>query len=143
MGNPVKRKKSPKRHYDVEMIHDFLEHLRWEYATVHFENMHPGGRNAELQEQLAKYMKKYDSVLMYAIVSETKKSVSDEVVARYREKRARQCEAVLKALDMLKPALGEALTCASRPHTFPTISFDVWRKQIEDTEGREDQPEEL
>ena len=140
MGNPVKRKKSPKRHYDVEMIRDFLEHLRWEYATVHFENVHPGGRNAELQEQLAKYMKKYDSVLMYAIVSETKKSVSDEVVARYREKREQQCEAVLKALDMLKPALQEAFTCASKPHTFPTISFDAWRKRIEGTQGQEDQP---
>jgi hypothetical protein len=103
----------PKRHYDVEMIRDFLENLRWEYAIGHFKNTHSGSTNAELVEQLAKYIKKWNT-------NGLKRSVQagdepEEVIRAYHVAAARRCRAVLDSLDSLKPVFEEAFFCAENP----------------------------
>ena len=73
--------------------------------------------NPELQEQLAKYMKKWGTCgLMLATqldrdgASEAEYQHAREVV---RRRLAKEAERVLHALDALRPALDVALMCAS------------------------------
>gem|GEM_PF-2766142 len=113
------RRKRAKRYYDVEMIRDFLEHLRWEWAIRHFEVTHGNAENPELVDQLRKYYQKYHTIglqkanrLVYGDASPEEIELADAVLHQACKVQA---ESVLKAMDLLQPALEEAFECASAP----------------------------
>ena len=125
-----RRKKQPTRHYDVQMIRDFLEHLRWEYAINHFENTHaPGVVHPEFVEQLSKYQRKYDTYGLMAAAMLVPGNAPEEVVrrmgVRLRSERAKRAQEVLAALDTLQSALEEAFVCASEPHRHAAREFTI------------------
>ena len=124
----------PKRHYDVEMIQDFLDHLRWEYTINHFENTHSGSTNPEFVEQFAKYIKKWNTRgLKYALRAEVE---AEEVIRAYRHGAAQRSEAVLEALDFLKPVLEEAFICAKHPEKSLVIKL----KDVPDMDNKGEHP---
>ncbi len=108
----------PEQHYDVEMIRDFLEHLRCEYANLHFESTHEQkADDPELADQLAKYQKKYNTVgLRYTVVLDDSAASPDETeraVACLRQVGRIEAERVLQALNDLEQALRMAFQTAS------------------------------
>jgi len=125
-----KRKKYQKRHYNAEMIQDFFDHLRWEYAINHFENTHHNAVNPELVEQLKKYSCKYNIVgLMDSLVLDLK-NLSEEqekkAIESFRNVRIDEAKKVLEALDTLKPYLEKALYHIHHPkdYTINEITID-------------------
>jgi hypothetical protein len=114
----VASRSEPKQHYDVEMIRDFLEHLRCEYANLHFESTHQEkADDPELTDQLAKYQKKYNTVgLRYTIVLDDSAASNDETeraVACLKKVGKIEAERVLQALNDLEQALDIAFKTAS------------------------------
>lgn len=134
------RRQRPRKHYDVEMIRDFLNHFRLEYAINHFENTHePETVNPELAEQLGRYMNKYNTCGLMAALALVEDGIPQEVVTKARESvhaaRAERAKEVLDALDVLEPFLEEAFICASFPDAFMIDEFDL-RGELD--EGRAD-----
>ncbi|OHB54873.1 MAG: hypothetical protein A2Y12_05530 [Planctomycetes bacterium GWF2_42_9] len=110
--------------YDIEMIHDFLEHLKWELQIIHFENQQDKFKeNPELVEQLAKYVKKrHTKALMPATVIQKDKFDSEslaELKARLRKDKLEQMQAAINAFEILEPIFSQALTCAKYPDKLP------------------------
>ena len=111
-------KTEPKPHYDVEMIRDFIEHLRCEYANLHFESTHEEkAGDPELADQLATYQRKYNTVgLRYTVVLDDSAASPDETeraVACLKQVGRIEAERVLQALNDLEQALQMALKTAS------------------------------
>jgi hypothetical protein len=123
------------------MIREFLEHLRWEYSINHFENTsQPGTMNPELGEQLKKYMHKWNTAGLMRAVTARQGSVTEEMAEEFRAMRVQRAEAVLQALDALRPALEEAFLCASNPDGFGVISMQEWLLKAKDAGEEEEQP---
>ena len=112
------QKNEPKRKkYDVKMIRDFLDHLKWEVRIAHFEyTSPPGATNDELVEQLAKYMKKYKvhGLLPYNAMPD---DASQEVVDSFRSEYAQKFQKQIDALESLGDLFTTALLCASKGQT--------------------------
>jgi hypothetical protein len=112
--------------YNVEMIRDFIEHLKWELRIKHFENQQIGEVkiNPELVEQLKKYIVKWNTnALLLTGLIETDKFDSDklaQVKAEIKKETLEQCQTALDALDKLEPVLNEAFNCAGYPDQIPT-----------------------
>lgn len=124
-----KRKRYKKRHYNVEMIQDFLEHLRWVYAVNHFENTHKDSINPELVDQLEKYTRKYNTVgLMdefFLTTNNMSEEQKDQAMEKLRSMRAKQAKEVLQALDTLEPYLEKAFNCALHPYTIMQTEIEI------------------
>ena len=125
-----KKRRVLKKHYDAEMIRDFLDHLSWELSICHFENTHKkGATNPELIDQLKKYMKKYNTIGLMAAVVVNKEGVPEDVanqaIESFRKAKAESVEQSLRALDLLEPVFEEALTCIAHPEDFMAREIDV------------------
>jgi len=125
-----KKRRTLKKHYDAEMIRDFLDHLSWELSICHFENTHKmGATNPELIDQLKKYMRKYNTVGLMAAVVVNKEGVPEDVanqaIESFRKAKAESVEQSLRALDLLKPVFEEALSCIAHPRSFVTRELKV------------------
>ncbi len=112
------RSEHPERYYDIEMIRDFLEHLRCEYANLHFESTHqPRTANPELTHQLTRYQKKYGTVgLRYTIAlddSEASPEETERATECLRQVGQIESQQVLQALDGLAQALEIAFKTAT------------------------------
>lgn len=121
----MKKRKRKKKHYDVEMIKDFLEHLHWEYTINHFENTTAKGTlNPELVDQLAKYIEKYNTCgLMFALVFDDTgctKEEKESASAAISEVHAERAKKVIDALKSLDSVFSEAFLCAERPNSLLT-----------------------
>ena len=116
--------KIQKQCYDVEMIQDFLEHLKWELQIVHFENQQDKFKeNPELVEQLAKYVQKRQTkALMPATVIQENKFDPESLAAlkaELRKDKLEQMQAAIDAMEILEPIFRQALTCAKYPDKLP------------------------
>lgn len=106
--------------YNVEMIRDFLENLMWDLRIQHFEVTHPGdNHNAEFDEHIKKYMKKYKSVGLLSL------NILPDSVDEYREKVVRKLIALryqqaIDNLEELGDMFEEAFNCASHEDKFMT-----------------------
>lgn len=109
-----------KKPYDVQMIRDFLEHLRLEYEVKHLENTGAGGAtNRELADRLKKYTRKYNTTgLMFTPALHTPEGTPQKDAEKARERLrallAKCSQEVLEALDVLRPAFEMAFKAASR-----------------------------
>lgn len=100
-----------KRKYDLAMIRDFLDHLKWELRISVFEATHPiGATNPELVEQLAKYMERYDVIGLLPFASA--ENLSTESVEPIRHYVAKESQKYLDHLDALDACLKMAFQCA-------------------------------
>jgi hypothetical protein len=131
MARRDENRKPPKLHYQVQMVKDFLDNLLWELRTVHYEvtaPLGPGGLepgkgpiHRELQEQLAKYMRKYHHVGLMAVNSfpRSEEGVSEELrqeaIAYFRAARATLLQEWIDHLEALRPLFREAFLCAANP----------------------------
>jgi hypothetical protein len=126
-----KAKRPPKdRHYDVEMIHDFLEHLTWEVRISHFEAVHPETVNPELVEQLSRYVKKRRTAALLFSTSLAEQPDPEKLahlLAIQRKVRARQ----VRCLETLGILFKEALSVASKPDVMTIIKYPDVDKAIE------------
>ncbi|MHC4539734.1 MAG: hypothetical protein ACYS74_08140 [Planctomycetota bacterium] len=118
-----KGSKRAKRHYDVEMIRDFLDHLLWELRINHLENTNPGCEvNPELCNQLAKYIKKYNTAgLMAAMSIDTDgvpEDVAEQALRTFHIARAQSSQEAIDALESLEQTFEVAFKCASNPDCF-------------------------
>jgi hypothetical protein len=111
------------RRYDVNMIRDFLEHLRWELRTRCVELTHElpaSGKipKDELYEQMEKYTKKWNCALVRMTTINTDGVPAEEIKAgelRARKLMATQAEQDLSALEHLDRLFEEAFECAAEP----------------------------
>jgi hypothetical protein len=127
------RKKSAARtrHYDPEMIRDFLTQLRCELQNDELEHSGPVASNQETVGQLEPFVKKYGTRLLYKIafedVTEDQRVDINQTMASARQKQ-------LAALDMLlESAFKEALAAASHESQAGAeksirFSADDWKK---------------
>ena len=132
--------------YDIEMIRDFIEHLKWELRIKHFENTRKiGTQHPKLMEQLEKYMLRRNTTgLLYANRIEKAGLAEDraqEVIKAIRQAGARQAQEALDALGVLEPILEEALDCASHPKDFlvRTVNLVEFLRCMEEQEDQEDE----
>jgi hypothetical protein len=118
--------------YDVDMIRDFLDQLRWEVRIEQFESTGPTGViDPELVEQSEKYMQKYGAALQVAtyIDGEGATEAQRQRAEQYwREAQAKVTAEQLGHLEALRELFEEALECAAlggRPGggAFPTCTF--------------------
>ena len=131
--------------YDVEMIRDFIDHLKWELRIKHFENTRKiGTEHPELTEQLAKYILKHNTKgLLYANRIDPAGLAEDkaqEVIEVMRDAAAIQAQETLDAFDVLEPILQESLDCASHPDDFlvRTVNLVEFLRNLEEQEDQED-----
>ena len=111
------------RRYDVNMIRDFLEHLRWELRTRCVELTHElptSGKipKDELYEQMEKYTKKWNCALVRMTTINTDGVPAEEIKAgelKARKLMATQAEQDLSALEHLDRLFEEAFECAAEP----------------------------
>ena len=132
--------------YDVEMIRDFIDHLKWELRIKHFENTHRiGTQHSELTEQLEKYMRKRNTKgLLYANRIDSAGLAEDkaqEVIAVMRDAATIQAQEALDAFEILDPIFQEALDCASHPEKLlaRTINLVEFLRHMEEQESQEDE----
>ena len=108
-----------RKRYDVEMIRDFLDHLLWEVRINHFENTADvGAINPELVEQLGKYIRKYNGVLLPATVINREGATEDQAKATeltYRQIMRDKRQEQMEHLESLQELFADALKCASLP----------------------------
>jgi len=119
------------RHYDPEMIRDFLAQLRIELQNAQRVHAHSGETNGEMPGDVQPYVKKYGSKLLYKIgfgeVTDDQQAEIDRTMASARQKQ-------LDALEfLLETAFKEALTCAAEKQKSGeeksiTFSLDDWTK---------------
>lgn len=137
-----KRKpKTPKR-YDVKMIEDFLEHLRWELVINHFEHTRPDAVvNPDLVDQLTKCVDKRDTIgLMMMLEIETKgveKNTAKANIKILREAQAKKSQEGINALEILNPIFQEAFICARHPDTLLVKRLPL-KKMLEQSKESED-----
>jgi len=116
----TKKQLNSRKSYNVEMIKDFLENLMWDLRIQHFEVTHSGGtRDAEFDEHVEKYMKKYKSVglLSLNILPNSVDKYSGEVVKKLIALKYQQA---IDNLEELGDIFEEACNCASHEDTFLT-----------------------
>ena len=110
--------------YNVKMIQDFLEHLKWELRIVHFELSQKNQKiriNPELVEQLGKYVKKWHTAgLMSAYIIKTD-DFSPEEAEELHNARKEQIEKAIKAFDELENIFKDSFWCAEHPKQVPAI----------------------
>src|SRR5262249_17729532 len=112
------------------MIRDFFEHLCWELRSVHFEASTMGaGTDPELEDQLARYIKKHGSC---ALLCETRLKTTGESEDRIREaksrlraSRATWSKEQLDHLEALRPVIEEAFACAAARRTISERTVKV------------------
>jgi hypothetical protein len=119
------------RHYDPEMIRDFLMQLRIELQNDRIAHAHSAATNGEPLGDIAPFVKKYGSKLLYKIgfgeVTEDQQAEIDRTLATARQKQ-------LEALEfLLETAFKEALTGAAEKKKAGgeksiTFSADDWTK---------------
>jgi len=111
-----KRKPGPSvKRYDIEMIRDFLDHLTWEVRILHYESINEDDSiNPKLEDQLAKYSRRYKAVLL----AETELDYEGLPVAMVQRARscwkAAQVRATAEQLQHLEALAGlfkQALEC--------------------------------
>ena len=125
MGNKKKRQgdsdgKLPP--YDVGMIRDFIDHLKWELRVAHFENAEgvksggkPGRINLELVDQLNKFFEKRPRVLLQGLAINAEGVPPDISLAMRKEifvEREAMRQEQIDHLEALEPLFKEALSCA-------------------------------
>ena len=106
--------------YDVDMIKDFIEHLKWSLRVDHFElKGGPTAVNQELVEQVARYMRKRDIPRLLSLFSLTKDKpeladkVMREAMRRFGAYMAEKRTDQLKHLETLEELLKEAYAHAA------------------------------
>jgi hypothetical protein len=110
-----KRTAHTKKGYDVEMIRDFLQHLRWELVIKHFEVTHePGVIDEGLFDQLQNYDRKYQTLgllwIDFVQASEDDSKEDKEKAHKIlREALADYTQTMLDHLDALDVLFGKAL----------------------------------
>ena len=118
-----KRKPGPSvKRYDVEMIRDFLDHLKWEVRVLHYESINEDGSiNSKLEDELAKYSRRYNAVLL----AETEldyEGLPAAMVQRARNYwKAAQVRATAEQLQHLEALVGlfkEAFECINFSNRF-------------------------
>jgi hypothetical protein len=114
-GTMKKRKPAPSvKRYDVEMIRDFLDHLTWEVRILHYESLNEDDSIPELEEQLAKYSRKYNADLL-AVTELDYQGLPAAMVQRARHYwKAAQVKATAEQLQHLEALAGlfkEAFEC--------------------------------
>lgn len=118
-----KRKKHDRqgssRKYNLRMIADFIDDLKWELQASVLENRHPGCRpHPELVEQLGKYKRRYGphQLLAYNAIEKASPYVPDgrlaEATRDLHERVARERQEQLDHLESLAPLFKEALSVA-------------------------------
>ncbi len=113
------KKQRPKRQFDVRMIKDFLEALHLELRVRELENANPGILNEELQEQMARFFRKYHYV---GFLTSTEliddvgdPEAMDKVAARIYEMQLAVVQPAIAALDTLAPHFEGAFRALAQP----------------------------
>jgi hypothetical protein len=111
------------RHYDVEMIRDFLDHLMWEVRVRHFEYTAAHDTlNPDLCAQLGRYMRKWHcaGLLVGNSIAAKPDDMTAEVyasqIATISAGFLRQATEWLAHLEALNGLFEQALGCASAPN---------------------------
>jgi hypothetical protein len=99
------------------MIRDFLEHLTWELRILHYESINEDDTiNPRLEDRLAKYSRRYNTVLLAETVLDHE-GLPVAVVQRARNYwKAAQVRATAEQLQHLEALAGlfkEAFECIS------------------------------
>ena len=119
MSRKKRQSKQKRQRYDVEMIRDFLEHLKWELNIKHFESNYPNKTNPELVEQLEQYIVKRNTAgLLYGLYIDTKgisAEDAEESIKSFRIAEAEIASEAIDALESLERVFEEALDCATKP----------------------------
>lgn len=115
-----KGKEKMKKYYDVEMIRDFIEHLKWELTINVHENQGNEKVNPELVEMLTKYQSKWNTMgLMPALELKgfTQENGFDiqQATESFKQARAKMCQDALDAFKKLEDVFQDAFDCASHP----------------------------
>ncbi len=113
-----------KKRYDLEMIHDFLRHLRSEVAACHHQNTHEHrALSPELLAEITKYSGKYEVCGLLPVIQPDAAGVPEEQTKELWEKvraaRAKEMKAALDALDTLESVLTEAIGSLRNPDEMP------------------------
>src|SRR5262245_17771199 len=118
-----KRRHGPSvKRYDVEMIRDFLDHLTWEVRILHYESINEDDSiNPKLEDQLAKYSRRYKAVLL-AVTELDYEGLPAAMVQRARNYwKAAQVRATAEQLQHLQALAGlfkEAFDCIGFSNRF-------------------------
>jgi hypothetical protein len=123
------------KQYDVEMIRDFIEHLRLELRIKHFENVNPGvSINSILVEQLQKYITRWYTAGLLTDTEIAATEFTEEeykrIMGEFRQANITRCQKALDALDALDDVLYEALKGAANPESLGIRI--ITRKAIEE-----------
>jgi hypothetical protein len=101
--------------YDVEMIKDFIEQLKWSLRVDHFEFTHgPKALNPELADEVKRCARKRGVLRLLALfaIVRDKPELTDEqmdaAVARFGQIMARRRDEQLRHLEALEECLAEA-----------------------------------
>ncbi|HEV8177068.1 MAG TPA: hypothetical protein VGP44_05210 [Gemmatimonadales bacterium] len=102
--------------YNVEMIRDFLDHLRWEVQINHFENTAaPGTINDELMAELQRYQVKYNLLGLLPTnaldASGVTEGEADQVFGIWRQVLAQTALEWLEHLEALDGLFKTAFRC--------------------------------
>ena len=106
-------KTKQRKTYDSGMIRDFIDHLKWEVRTCHFENVSaPNALNPELIDQLAKYQRKRGC---FGLLTGqlTREKPDADALAEWKARRAGEMQTYIDALELLEPLFQEAVFCAA------------------------------
>ena len=120
----IRKQLDSRKPYNVEMIRDFLENLMWDLRIQHFEVTHPGdNHNAEFDEHIERYMKKYKSVGLLSL------NILPDSIGEYHEKVVRKLIALryqqaIDNLEELGDMFEEAFNCASHEDRFMTRRWE-------------------
>lgn len=101
------------KRYDPEMIRDFLNQLSWELRRLQTrpENL-LDTPNAEIGESIRALADKWHTPnLIRRDHMATPEPLRAKCLSRLNDLRAKEAEAILRALDSLEPLLDEALAC--------------------------------
>lgn len=109
------------KRFDVEMIRDFFDYLLWDVRASHAEQRHGGKVNAELVEQLKKYMLKYGPVVLFPIdimhvgADEDPNEVKKRI-GKFRSKKLEERNTQLRKLEAAAPIIEDVLTTINQQY---------------------------
>lgn len=110
--------KKPEKRYQIGMIRDFIEQLKWEARIQHFESTSAiGTLNEELAEQLTPFYKKYKSPLLFNTAIDPD-GLSDKEIAqaraKYSDSRAEYLNGCIESLESLSEFFEEAFATGAK-----------------------------
>jgi hypothetical protein len=101
--------------YDVEMLRDFIEHLKWSLRVDHFEfTAGPEALNQELMEQVERFGRKrgVPRLLSLYLLRQDRPELTDDqmkkAIGKFAAGMAERREEQLRHLEALKECLDEA-----------------------------------